>query len=69
MDETLELAERKCPFNYTLGSHGLSGQRVRHRRAVGADARSLLGGNSALVLALWPERSAIAAKSAVLSSF
>jgi Fusaric acid resistance protein-like len=45
MHETLELAERESPFDSTLRSHGPRGDRVRHRRALGADARSLLGGN------------------------
>src|SRR5437870_13850269 len=43
--ETLELAERESPFDSTLRSHGPRGDRVSHRRALGADARSLLGGN------------------------
>src|SRR6266404_3527621 len=43
--ETLELAERESPLDYTLRSHGPRGDRRRHRRALGADARSLLGGN------------------------
>ena len=43
--ETLELAERESPFDSTLRSHGPRGDRVSHRRAPGADARSLLGGN------------------------
>jgi hypothetical protein len=36
--ETLELAERESPFDSTLRSHGPRGDRVRHRRALGADA-------------------------------
>src|SRR5258708_34095562 len=43
--ETLELAERESPVDWALGSHGPRGDRVRRRRAFGADARSLLGGN------------------------
>src|SRR5882724_34249 len=43
--ETLELAERESPFDWALGSHGPRGDGVSHRRALGADARSLLGGN------------------------
>src|SRR6266542_5914965 len=43
--ETLELAERESPFDWALGSHGPGGDRVSHCRALGADARSLLGGN------------------------
>src|SRR6476646_6877689 len=42
--ETLELAERKSPFGTTLPSHGPRGHRLSHRRAPGANARSLLGG-------------------------
>src|SRR6266487_4659231 len=43
--ETLELAERESPFDWALGSHSPGGDRVSHYRALGADARSLLGGN------------------------
>src|SRR6478736_8440697 len=43
--ETLELAERESSFDWTLRSHGPRGDRVSHRRALGADARSVLGGN------------------------
>src|SRR6266508_2853499 len=43
--ETLELAERESPFDWALGSHSPGGDRVSHCRALGADARSLLGGN------------------------
>jgi hypothetical protein len=43
--ETLELAERESPFDWTLCSHGRRGDSVSRRRALGADARSLLGGN------------------------
>src|SRR4029077_1760162 len=43
--EILELAERESSIDWTLRSHGHRGDRVRHRRALGADARSLLGGN------------------------
>src|SRR6267378_1999511 len=43
--ETLELAEREYPFDWTLRSHGPCGDRGSRRRALGADARSLLGGN------------------------
>src|SRR6266436_6180909 len=43
--ETLELAERESPFDWALCSHGPGGDRVSRRRAPGADARSLLGGN------------------------
>src|SRR5438128_12601771 len=43
--ETLELAERESPFDQTLRSHGPRGDRLSHRRAVGANARTLLGGN------------------------
>src|SRR6266404_5453463 len=45
MHETLELAERESSFDQALNPHGRRGDRVRHRRALGADARSLLGGN------------------------
>src|SRR6478672_5918009 len=45
MHETLELAERGSSFDWTLRSHGPRGDRVSHRRALGADARSVLGGN------------------------
>ena len=45
MHETLELAERESPFDWTLCSHRPRGDRVSRRRALGADARSLLGGN------------------------
>src|SRR6266404_5113324 len=45
MHETLELAERKSSFDWALCSHGPRGDPVGRRRAVGADARSLLGGN------------------------
>src|SRR5438876_12020948 len=40
MHETLELAERESPFDWTLRPHGPRGDRVSHRRALGADARS-----------------------------
>src|SRR6266550_684367 len=43
--ETLELAERESSFDWTLRSHCPCGDRVSHCRALGADARSLLGGN------------------------
>src|SRR5436190_23647744 len=43
--ETLELAERESPFDWALCSHGPCGDRGSRRRAPGADARSLLGGN------------------------
>src|SRR6266446_5807312 len=43
--ETLELAERESSFDWTLRSHSARGDRVSHRRALGADARGLLGGN------------------------
>src|SRR5256885_10256884 len=43
--ETLELAERESSVDWTLRSHCRRGDRVRHRRTRGADARSLLGGN------------------------
>ena len=43
--ETLELAERESPFDWTLRSHGPRGDRVSRRRALGVDSRSLLGGN------------------------
>src|SRR6266542_6197976 len=43
--ETLELAERESSIHWTLRPHGPRGDRVSHRRALGADARSLLGGN------------------------
>jgi len=43
--ETLELAERESPFDWALHSHCCRGDRVSRRRALGADARSLLGGN------------------------
>jgi hypothetical protein len=42
---TLKLAERESPFDWALGSHSPGGDRVSHYRALGADARSLLGGN------------------------
>src|SRR6266849_1059944 len=45
MHETLELAERESSVDWTFHPHGPRGDRVRHRRALGADARSLLGGN------------------------
>src|SRR5713101_2339869 len=45
MHETLELAERESSVDWALRPHGPRGDRVRHRRALGADARSLLGGN------------------------
>src|SRR5882762_11770446 len=45
MHETLDLAERESPFDWTLRPHGPRGDRVSHRRALGADARGLLGGN------------------------
>ena len=43
--ETLELAERESPFDWALCSHGPGVDRGSRRRALGADARSLLGGN------------------------
>jgi hypothetical protein len=43
--ETLELAERESPFDWALHPHGPGGDRVSHCRALGTDARSLLGGN------------------------
>src|SRR3954464_10781974 len=43
--ETLELGERKSPFDWALCSHGPRGHRVSHRRTLGPNARSLLGGN------------------------
>src|SRR5580765_3046329 len=36
--ETLELAERESSIHWTLRSHGPRGDRLRHRRAPGADA-------------------------------
>src|SRR6266436_5013545 len=43
--ETLELAERESSVDWTLRSHGRRGDSVGRRRAAGADARGLLGGN------------------------
>src|SRR6266404_1738295 len=43
--ETLELAERESPFHRALNPHCRRGDPVGRRRATGAYARSLLGGN------------------------
>src|SRR5882724_2546396 len=43
--ETLELAERESHFHRALNPHCRRGDPVGRRRALGADARSLLGGN------------------------
>jgi hypothetical protein len=43
--EILELAEREPSIDCALRSDSNRGDRVRDRRALGADARSLLGGN------------------------
>jgi hypothetical protein len=43
--ETLELAERESSIDCALDPHGCRCDSVRHRRATGAYARGLLGGN------------------------
>src|SRR5438477_10220617 len=43
--ETLEVEKRESSVDCTLDSHGDRRDRSRDRRAVGADARGLLGGN------------------------
>jgi uncharacterized membrane protein YgaE (UPF0421/DUF939 family) len=48
--EILELAERESSIHWTLRSDGPRGDRVSHRRALGADARSLLGAIATLVV-------------------
>jgi hypothetical protein len=61
--ETLELAERESSVDRALNPHGRRGDSVGSRRATGAYARSGIVVALAVV-ALWPERSAIAAKNA-----
>jgi uncharacterized membrane protein YccC len=48
--ETLELAERESPFDWTLRSHGPRGDRVSHRRALGADAEAYWAAIATLVV-------------------
>ena len=48
--ETLELAERESPFDQTLRSHGPRGDRVSHRRALGADAEAYWAAIATLVV-------------------